>query len=57
MLGAVIAIVLTRFHVHVSDIDAAILGSAALSAGVGIGHVVGQVGIWGALKRLAVGHA
>jgi len=53
--GAAVAALLTHFHVHVSDMDAAIIGSVAVSAGVGVGHVVGKVGIVGAVKRLVFG--
>lgn len=55
VVGAAVAAVLSHFHVHVSDMDAAIIGSVAVSAGVGVGHVVGKVGLVGAVKRLVFG--
>lgn len=57
MVSALIVVALAHYHVHVSGVDAAILGSSFLSAGVGIGHVVGEVGIFGAFKRLMVGRS
>ncbi|MDE2098574.1 MAG: hypothetical protein KGL39_15070 [Patescibacteria group bacterium] len=55
LVGAVTAGVLAHFHYHVSDLDASLLGSAALSAGVAFGHVVSKVGVLGAFKQLAWG--
>lgn len=52
VIGAAAAAVLNRYGVRISDLDAALFGSAALAAGTGLGHVVGQVGIVGAVKLL-----
>lgn len=52
VVGAAAAAVLNHYGVHVSDLDAALLGSAALAAGTGLGHVVGKVGVVGAVKLL-----
>lgn len=53
--GAVIVAVCNHFGWHVSDVDAVLVGGAAVSAGVGLGHVVGKVGIFGAFKQFLHG--
>lgn len=50
--GAVIVAVCNHFGWHVSDVDAVLVGGAAVSVGVGFGHVISQVGIAGAFKAL-----
>ena len=48
LLGAAFAGLLNKYaSFHISDVDAAVIGSAALSAGVGLGHAVGKFGIKG----------
>jgi hypothetical protein len=60
-LGGIAAVIVVsvcnRYHWHVSDVDAVFIGSAALSAGAGLGHVFAQVGVRGAVKRLWRGNA
>jgi len=51
-VGAVVVAVCNHFGWHVSDVDAVLAGGAAVSVGVGLGHVIGQVGIKGAIKQL-----
>lgn len=52
LVGAAIAEALRRYaHWDVSDADAALIGSAALSAGVGFGHLVSSVGLLPALRK------
>lgn len=53
--GAVVVAVCSHFGWHVSDVDAVLVGGGAVTAGVGVGHVIGQVGIVGAVKRLVFG--
>lgn len=56
LLGAVAVSLINRFfHSHVSDADAIVIGSAAVSAGVGLGHVIGSVGIAGLFSRVLHG--
>jgi hypothetical protein len=43
------------FHAHVSDADAMVIGGAVLSAGVGLGHVIGSVGVAGLFSRILHG--
>ena len=57
IIGAVVVAVCNHFHVHVSDVDATIIGSAALSAGVGLGHVFAAVGVFPAIKKFFTGKA
>lgn len=54
-VGAVLAPLLAKYGVHVTDSTASLIGVAAVSLGVGLGHVVSQQGIWPALKRAFVG--
>jgi hypothetical protein len=54
-VGATVAGVLNRYRITISPADAALIGSFALSAGVGLGHVVAQYGVFPALKKLFVG--
>jgi uncharacterized membrane protein len=51
VVGAVVVAVCNHFGWHVSDVDAVLVGAAAVSAGVGVGHVIGSVGIKGAVKH------
>ena len=56
LLGAVaVALVNRFFHSHISDADALVIGSAAVSAGVGLGHVIGSVGVAGLFSRVLHG--
>ena len=56
VLGAAVVGLVNHFlHTHVSSVDSAVIGSVALSTGVGLGHVIGQVGIFGAFGRLLHG--
>lgn len=56
LLGAVAVSLVNRFfHAHVSDADALVIGGAAVSAGVGLGHIIGAVGVAGLLSRLMHG--
>lgn len=58
VLGAAIAGLASRFlHVHVSDVDAALIGGAALSAGVGLGHAFGKGGVFGVIRAILHGSA
>lgn len=52
ILGAVAVGVANHFGYTLSDPDALVLGSAVLGAGLGLGHVIGEVGIVGAVKQL-----
>lgn len=54
-VGAVLAPLLAKYGVHVTDSTASLIGVAAASLGVGLGHVVSQQGILPALKRALVG--
>lgn len=54
-VGAVLAPLLARYGVHVTDSTASLIGVAAVSLGVGLGHVVSQQGIWPALVRVFTG--
>lgn len=57
ILGAVIVGLLRHFGVAApSDVDAAVIGSAALSAGVGLGHAVNEYGVAGIAAILWHGH-
>lgn len=48
IVGAAIVGILRRYaHVDVSTVDSAVVGSAALAAGVGFGHIVSRVGVLG----------
>ena len=53
--GAVLAPLLARYGVHVTDTTASLIGVAACSLGVGLGHVISKQGIWPAIKRVFVG--
>lgn len=55
VVAAVVVAVCNRYHVHVSDVDATIVGSVALSAGVGLGHVFAKYGVFPAVKRFFLG--
>lgn len=56
LLGAVAVSLVNRFfHSHVSDADALVVGSAVVSAGVGLGHVIGSVGVSGLFSKLMHG--
>lgn len=55
LLGAVLAPLLARYGVHVTDSTASLIGVAAASLGVGVGHVISTEGIWPALVRAFVG--
>lgn len=54
-VGAVLAPLLAKYGVHVTDSTASLIGVAAVSLGVGLGHVVSQQGLWPAIKRVFVG--
>lgn len=54
-VGAVLAPLLAKYGVRVTDSTASLIGVAAVSLGVGLGHVVSQQGILPALKRVFVG--
>ena len=53
--GAVVVAVCNHFGWHVSDVDAVMVGGAAVSVGAGLGHVIGKVGVFGAFKQLLRG--
>lgn len=55
LLGAIVAPLLARYGVHVTDSTASLIGVAAVAFGVGLGHVVSSEGIWPAIKRVFVG--
>lgn len=59
--SAVVAVaalaVSNRYNLHLSDEDALLLGGGVVSAGIGLGHVVGQVGVFGLFRRLLRGSA
>lgn len=57
IVGAVVVAVCNHFGWHVSDVDAVLVGGAAVSTGVGLGHVIGKVGIVGAFKHFWRGSA
>lgn len=50
--GAVVVAVCNHFGWPVSDVDAVLIGGAAVSAGVGVGHVISTVGVRGAFAAL-----
>lgn len=51
VIGAAVAGLVSKFaHVHVSDVDAALIGSAAVSAGVGLGHAIAKGGVVGLFR-------
>lgn len=54
-VGAVLAPVLAKYGVHITDSTASLIGVAALSLGVGFGHVVSGEGILPAIKRAFIG--
>lgn len=57
ILGAVVVGLLKHFGVAtVTDIDAAVIGSAALSAGVGVGHAINKYGLAGIASIIWHGH-
>lgn len=52
LLGLVVATALRRYAGwHVSDADASLIGSAAVAAGAGLGHVWTTVGLIPAVRR------
>lgn len=56
LVGAIVAQALRRYAGwDLSDADAALIGSAALSAGVGLGHVFSTAGALPALRRALYG--
>ena len=55
VVGAVLVAVCNHFGWRVSDVDALGVGGAVLSIGVGLGHVIGKVGVLGALHTLLHG--
>ena len=57
VVAAVVVAVCNRYHVHVTDVDATIFGSVALSAGVGLGHVFAKYGVFPAVKKFFTGKA
>lgn len=54
-VGAVLAPLLARYGVDVTDSTASLIGVAAVAFGVGLGHVISHQGIWPAIKRVFVG--
>lgn len=50
--GAVVVAVCNHFGWTVSDSDSLIIGGAAVSIGAGLGHVIGESGVVGALRML-----
>lgn len=54
-VGAVLAPLLAKYGVHVTASTASLIGVAAASLGVGLGHVISDQGIWPAIKRVFVG--
>lgn len=57
-LGALLAGLLNHFtSISLSDVDAAMIGSAFLSAGVGLGHAISQYGVLGLFGVLIHGSA
>lgn len=55
LLGAILSPLLAKYGVHVTDSTASLIGVAAVSFGVGLGHIVSHQGIWPAVKRVFVG--
>lgn len=55
LLGAIVAPLLAKYGVHVTDSTASLIGVAAVAFGVGLGHVISHQGIWPAIKRVFVG--
>lgn len=56
-IAAALVAVGNHYHVHVTDVDATIFGSVALSAGVGLGHVFAKYGVFPAVKKFFTGKA
>lgn len=54
-VGAVLAPLLARCGVSVTDSTASLIGVAAASLGVALGHVISDQGVWPAVKRVFVG--
>lgn len=55
--GALVVGLLKHFGIAAtSDVDAAVIGSAALSVGVGIGHAINEYGITGIAAIIWKGH-
>ena len=53
LLGVVISALLSKYaNYDVTVTDAALIGSSAVAAGVGLGHAVGKFGIKGLFSRL-----
>ena len=54
-VGAVVVAICNHFSWNISDSDALLVGGAAVTAGVGLGHIISKVGVLGAFKQLAFG--
>lgn len=58
-VSAVVAVaalaVSNHFNLHLSDEDAILVGGSAVSAGIGLGHIIGQVGVLGLFRRVLRG--
>jgi len=55
VVGVIAVAVSNHFALHLSDEDALLVGGAAVSMGAGLGHIIGQVGLFGAFRRLLHG--
>jgi hypothetical protein len=54
-LGALVAVLLARYGFSLDSSSAALIGSGASAAGVGLAHLVTGVGLIPALKRVVFG--
>lgn len=54
-VGMVLAPLLAKCGVHVTDSTSALIGAGVLAFGAGLGHVVSTVGILPAIKRAFLG--
>lgn len=55
VVGAVAVAICSHYGWRVSDTDALVIGGAAVSVGAGLGHVIGKVGVFGAVRQLLHG--
>lgn len=54
-LGALVAVLLTRYGFNLDSASAALVGSGASAVGIGLAHLVTGVGIVPALRRMVFG--
>lgn len=57
VVGAVVVAICNHYGWDVSNTDALVIGGATVSAGAGLGHVIGKVGVFGAVKQFLHGRS